>query len=130
MDRTVSLALPPEPESVRQARTWVRACCGAWLIPAGVADDAVLLASELVGNAVLHGRSPLELRLQLGRGVLRIEVYDEDARLPSPTVPNADALGGRGLQIVAGMSRSWGADPVPGGKLVWCEVSLLPATAR
>lgn len=103
---------------------WVGATARAWAVPPALVEDAVLLASELVGNAVVHGRSSVELRMALLARVLRIEVYDEDARLPSPSVPNPEAIGGRGLQIVATLSRSWGADPVPGGKRVWCELPL------
>jgi anti-sigma regulatory factor (Ser/Thr protein kinase) len=129
VDRSLSLSLPPEPESVGQARTWVQATSRAWDCPDELVDNAVLLASELVGNAVLHGRSPIRVRLALAAATLRIEVYDEDARLPAPSVPNPEALGGRGLQIVAALARNWGAEPVPGGKRVWCELSLRPATA-
>ena len=102
----------------------MRATCRAWACPDGLVDNVVLVASELVGNAVLHGRSPIRLRLALLVAALRVEVYDEDARLPAPSVPNPEALGGRGLQIVAALARSWGAEPTPGGKRVWCELAL------
>ncbi len=85
--------------------------------------DASLVASELVSNAVIHARSPVELRLrQLERGV-RIEVrdgaeYGIDAHVP------AGEERGLGLRVVSRLATRWGVDPVPDGKTVWAELSL------
>ena len=90
------------------------------------ASDAVLLvASELVTNAVRHGNGDVELRIDVDEACVRLEVLDDGhvkvtapRRQPSPT-----AIGGRGLHLVREASNRWGSgfDPV-GRTLVWAEV--------
>lgn len=121
------LPLAPEPTAAALARSWTKATLRSWGVPDETVWDASLLVSELVGNVVLHGRSPMLLRLVARRDVIRVEVYDEDARLPAPAVPNTDAISGRGLQIVAGVARAWGAEPVADGKVVWAELATASA---
>jgi anti-sigma regulatory factor (Ser/Thr protein kinase) len=86
------------------------------------ADDAVLLLSELVTNAVLHAGTDIEVTVQLDKDVLRVEVRDGDARLP--TVRHYSLLSGtgRGLALVAQTARSWDVEPLPTGKRVWFEL--------
>ena len=93
------------------------------------ASDAVLLvASELVTNAVRHGRGDVELRLEVDDGQVRIEVVDDghaEVTIP-PGEPEALAVGGRGLHIVQEASRRWGAGFDPAGRtLVWAELNAL-----
>jgi anti-sigma regulatory factor (Ser/Thr protein kinase) len=94
------------------------------------AHDAVLLvASELVTNAVRHGHGDVELRIDIEDDSVRLEVLDDGhvkvrapRRAPSPT-----AVGGRGLHLVREVSRRWGSGFDPAGRtLVWAE---MPATA-
>jgi anti-sigma regulatory factor (Ser/Thr protein kinase) len=93
----------------------------------GRAGDAVLLvASELVTNAVRHGAGDAELRVELDGRAVRIEVVDGGhARLKIPRpVPLPDALGGRGLLLVREVSRRWGAGfDGAGHTLVWAELT-------
>ena len=97
---------------------------GAFL--SGVARDdviaiAVLVATELVTNAVLYAPGVIELRATLTGTRLRIEVGDSSPVLPSLREPGA---GGRGLQIVEQLSTGWGAVREHGtGKTTWCEIS-------
>ncbi|MBK5222255.1 MAG: response regulator [Acidimicrobiia bacterium] len=86
-------------------------------------DDAVLVVSELVTNAVVHARSTSDLTLHLRPGVLRIEVTDRGAGTPNPRSPGAHETGGRGLQIVSALAGAWGIDPTPAGKVVWVEMA-------
>jgi anti-sigma regulatory factor (Ser/Thr protein kinase) len=93
----------------------------------GCADDAVLLvASELVTNAVRHGAGDAELRVELHGDDVRIEVVDgghAELEIPRP-VPPPDALGGRGLLLVRDVSRRWGAGfDAAGRTLVWAELT-------
>lgn len=120
-----SIVLAPIPESVAAARRWV----GELLDRVGateVADTMVLLVSELVSNVVLHAKTPCSLSVTRTDGGLRVEVADESDRLPGVTIPTDPlAQSGRGLQLVQGLSESYGVDPGPeGGKLVWFELAV------
>lgn len=95
---------------------------------AGVpATDAVLLvASELITNAVRHGAGTVELRVLVEPDCVRLEVLDEGSvvvRAPSQS-PSPSALGGRGLLLVEGVSQRWGSQVDASGRtLVWAELS-------
>ena len=93
-----------------------------------VRDAAVLLTSELVANAVLHGAAPVTLLVHTdGRGQVRVEVTDADPRLPCAPVPDTTEMGesGRGLQFVAALATAWGsaAGPDGTGKTTWFELN-------
>ncbi|MHA3701335.1 ATP-binding protein [Jatrophihabitans sp. YIM 134969] len=98
-----------------------------WL-PAPLLDDARLLVSELVGNAVRHGRDEIILRLRPdppGIGVAVTDHGDDMPTLPDgrpdPTVPS-----GRGLLIVAALASRWGVEKVEAGtgKTVWFDLEV------
>jgi anti-sigma regulatory factor (Ser/Thr protein kinase) len=122
---TARLELPGTPAAPSVARLFVRNLCREW--GAGsVCDVAELLSSELVTNAVLHARSPVELEAAFDeKAVLRIEVYDHspDDVTQNPSPPPAGAEGGRGLAIVARLACRWGVDPLTQGKRVWFTLS-------
>lgn len=91
-------------------------------------DDAVLLASELSANAVLHSASrhsgSFGVRLSHDAATVRIEVRDEG----SVTVPAAErrageAQSGRGLVIVQALAIRWSHSADQSGRLVWCELA-------
>lgn len=105
----------------RQATTEVITC---WDVRAGVADDACLVVSELVTNALLHGRSDTVLQLLRDGDRLRVQVLDQDTRLPVPVAPDPQSLTGRGLAIVASLAALWGTERTAAGKLVWAEFDL------
>ena len=96
---------------------------------APVFDDALLVASELTTNAILHsGAVPgdeIELRAELGTGVLVIEVIDEGRSQTTPHTrpPDASLPGGFGLPVVAAIARRWGSERC-GGMRVWAELAL------
>lgn len=88
-----------------------------------VAEDVLLLVSELVTNACLHAGGPEELVLHCTDTVLRIEVSDGSPARPVPRTPHQVARpGGHGLHVVARLSRAWGTAPRGPGKTVWLEV--------
>ncbi|MET0449381.1 MAG: GAF domain-containing protein [Aeromicrobium sp.] len=120
------VTLPCSSEASRIAR---RAVDG-WLAPFGVEqqvrDDARLIVSELVSNAVTHARSAPTLEATWVGRVVRIEVGDDD---PTPvsttsTAPRSatDAVGGHGLRIVQRLSDAWGCVASGTGKVVWSEI--------
>ncbi|HET9091419.1 MAG TPA: ATP-binding protein, partial [Acidimicrobiales bacterium] len=86
--------------------------------------DVVLLASELVTNAVLHGREPVELRLSRRAGELLLEVFDAAGSLPRRRHPTAADESGRGLQMVRLLSSETGVRLAADGKWVWCTVAV------
>ncbi|MET0728164.1 MAG: ATP-binding protein [Acidimicrobiales bacterium] len=90
------------------------------------ATDAILLvASELITNAVRHGAGEVELRVVVDEDIVRLEVLDDGhikVRAPKRT-PSPSALGGRGLLLVRAMSKRWGSGFDPAGRtLVWAEL--------
>ncbi|MFG3000256.1 ATP-binding protein [Streptomyces sp. NPDC048340] len=90
-------------------------------------DDVLLLVSEVVANACLHGGGPRALQLHRAGPRLRIEVTDNSP--VAPTVrprPDPSLPGGHGMLIVERLAREWGSVPVDGGKCVWLEVSSPP----
>lgn len=86
-------------------------------------EIAILLVSELVTNAVMHGVSPFELRAQQTRSGLRVEVHDNNA-LATPVLRGAGVLAesGRGLQLVDTLADRWGWSEDGAGKVVWFEI--------
>ena len=118
--------LPAEPQAAGGARRAVRAL----LLTAGlVPEDAELLVSELVGNAVRHASgADILLRASLDDGLLRVEVQDSSPRVPAlPEPPDWASEGGRGLLLVERIADRWGAELVPGGKRLWFELRPDPA---
>lgn len=125
-----SLASPTD------ARTYVRQHgCPAH---AAIALDALLLiASELVTNAVRYGRPPIVLRLSCLVSEVRLSVADAGPGLPleqgrrprlgetEPRLPPEQGTCGGlglGLLIVAKVAREWGTAPLANGKEIWCRV--------
>ncbi|MGW6691117.1 ATP-binding protein [Streptomyces sp. NPDC054961] len=91
------------------------------------AEDALLLVSEVVGNACLHAGGPTSLLLRCSPERLRIEVTDGSTDAPAPRAHADPGLpGGHGLLIVERLAAQWGSEPVDGGKCVWVEVDAPP----
>ena len=86
--------------------------------------DVLLLTSELVTNAILHGRSEVRIEVACVDFHVRVTVHDENSRRPVMVTEDPDALDGRGLALVAAMSSAWGVDEEPAGKAVWFELPV------
>jgi CheY-like chemotaxis protein/anti-sigma regulatory factor (Ser/Thr protein kinase) len=110
-----------EASSVPLARAFVRGLLRQWEAD-HLFDEASLIVTELAANAVLHARSPYEVRITHRAGVLRIEVSDHDPGTPEPQPFSAVAESGRGIVLVAAVSASWGIDARPDGKVTWAEL--------
>lgn len=84
----------------------------------------MLVASELVNNAIRHGEGRVTVRFWPRPDGLRMEVTDSGPRGPEPTRPDADDESGRGLLIVDALASRWGSEPVEAGpgKTVWFEL--------
>jgi len=122
------LRLAPTSTAAAAARAFVREVCQYWQLAmpdATAIDRAVLVANELVTNAIVHAHTELRLRLELRGDRLHIAVRDDSPRLLRLVVPDEQAEGGRGLWLVEQLARAWGVNRHPdGGKVVWCVLNL------
>ena len=128
MCRVRSLELDPDTQAVATARRYTVALLDRWEL-AALRPDAELLVSELVTNAVLHGRSVITLTLAVAEGVLEVGVTDR-----SPTSPDLPltasipyqwvAEGGRGLHLVDQVADEWGVAAMPDAKQVWFSLDV------
>jgi anti-sigma regulatory factor (Ser/Thr protein kinase) len=121
-----SVVVPHDARSASVARHHLCRDMDAQRVDDGLAGDAELLLSELVGNAVRHARP-------LPGGVVRVtwEVKAREVVLrvtdggstnghrPNAAVFEPDSVSGRGLAIVAALARRWGVEPTGGGQSVW-----------
>ena len=93
-------------------------------------DDIGLVVSELVTNAVTHGKGPIDVDLTLDPGTIRVDVADASPAPPVVRVPRPDVPGGRGMHLVAAAARDWGYQFTATGKTVWAEVAVPVLVAR
>ncbi|MFD8982602.1 ATP-binding protein [Streptomyces sp. NPDC059564] len=132
-DRNWLLVLDGLPDPVSRSREFTRRALTAWeWLPAEgeavreAAEDVLLLVSEVVANACLHGGGPGALVLDRTDERLRIEVTDINPAPPqrrdSGLPPDPARPGGHGLLIVERLARAWGSRPGAAGKCVWLEV--------
>ena len=103
------LLLPPEPLSVRVARSHVsevlrEADREYWV------DDAMLAVSELVSNVVLHAHTECEVWVDLRDDDVRVNVLDRDTSLPTHQHFSTYATTGHGLSLVGQLSAECGID--------------------
>ncbi len=110
------------PATAGAARRYVRQVLGDHHVNEKVTGVVELLTSELVTNALLHARHAEELSVFVWPSVIRVEVEDPSALLPTRRRAGVDAVAGRGLTIVDGLSRAWGVEAGARGKRVWFEV--------
>ncbi|MFJ6936568.1 ATP-binding protein [Streptomyces sp. NPDC101118] len=120
------VTLPSRPESASTARRLTQCVVvRQWGLSPQVAEHAVLLVSELVGNAVRHtGARSFGLRMLRRRGWIRIEVRDPSRGLPCLMPVHELDESGRGLFLVDKLSDRWGADLLPRGKNTWFEMRV------
>jgi anti-sigma regulatory factor (Ser/Thr protein kinase) len=120
------VTLPSRPESAATARRLTQVVIlRHWGLSPKLTEDAVLLVSELVGNAVRHtGARAFGLRMVRRRGWIRAEVRDPSRGLPCLMPVRPFDLSGRGLFLVDKLSDRWGVDLLPRGKTTWFEMRV------
>ena len=118
----VQVNLAPTPDAAGEVRRRLRDAVSGTVFEARI-DDAELAATELVTNAVLHGRQPIRVTIRVDEERLRVEVSDASAVSPTFSLLDPTAVTGRGLLLVASVADHWGVDPEPEGKTVWMELS-------
>ena len=133
---TGRLELPDDNTAPALARSHTRRMLGSWSLP-GAVEPLVLVVSELVSNAVRHGRPPVALLLRRVERGVRVDVHDESsafapiARANKSALTDPDAEGGRGLPLVDAVSVDHGVDQVPNdGKQVWAVVESETVTVE
>gem|GEM_PF-2996025 len=104
------------------ARATARAALADWSLPAEALETTVLVLSELIGNAVAHGRTPIDARVRRLVDRVVVEVADGGGRLPRRRHAGLDEEAGRGLELVATLADRWGVRPTADGKVVWAEI--------
>ncbi len=117
------LELAREPGAAAQARRFVDRLLHGHNVAREDREPALLVSSELVTNALQHGRGRIDLRLRMTGTFLRIEVIDEGrAQAPAVRQQAADETGGWGLRIVDQLAAQWGV--YEGTTHVWADVAL------
>ncbi|MBA8952309.1 SpoIIE family protein phosphatase [Actinomadura namibiensis] len=128
VSRRSSAVFSPESAAVHDARELVRTALGGWPVPSDRGEDAVLLVSELVTNAIVHAGTEIELvcALDEDRRRVRVEVRDlmPSRRLGDPVVGRPAEDGYRGLMLTHWISDAWGVSYTRTDKTVWFELGL------
>lgn len=139
-DLVASAVYQPEPTAAAAARRFVRDTLQEWLVPGASADghelvdDAVLLTSELVTNAVLHAGTPVQVTCRLAATSVEVMVSDgHPARLVPESAHTerrpAERTSGRGLLLPAALASEWGVTYGRTAKAVWFRLGLAGAGA-
>ncbi|HXT90673.1 MAG TPA: ATP-binding protein [Trebonia sp.] len=146
--RSATLPGVPLPMSARQcriplmadlaapaaARSVVEDAIRTWRVPVN-AEEAILLTSELVTNAVTHGTTTagtfVVLTIACDAAGLRVDVHDGSGDLPVLNTgllddAPAEAETGRGLLLVTTLSAEWGFYRTPAGKAVYFTLEFRP----
>jgi anti-sigma regulatory factor (Ser/Thr protein kinase) len=122
--REQRLDLPPRPASAAEARRFI----GRALQPLTTPEHreiGILLASELVTNALLYAEGRIRVGVASDDAKVRISVRDRSAAPARPKQVSVEATSGRGLSLVERLASSWGVEQVPNdGKEVWFELPV------
>lgn len=112
-------------QGLADARIELQGLLHDWARPEQV-DTVVLLASELLGNVLVHTEQAAVLRADIGgaqgRRRLRVEVTDRSDEVPHRRAPGELSSSGRGLVLLDLLAHRWNIRPEPEGKTVWFEL--------
>jgi len=121
--RRIKKRIASSPQAPALGRRLVMQACRGWSVHPEVTAAASMVTSELVTNAVVHAGGDLQVTVELAGAVLIVSVRDKSPTPPRPGRPVAGQEHGRGLAIVAELSRSWGTvQTADGGKVVWARL--------
>lgn len=117
------LHLSPHPTAPRASRNFISHTLLDWGLGRSI-PSASLVTSELVTNSTMYAGTDIHLSVALGHGAVRLTVRDQSSRLPRQQHLAPDQHG-RGLTIVANLSRAFGVLPTgDGGKVVWAVLDV------
>ena len=122
--QTAVLDLPPTAAALGDGRHFATDALAQWSLPDALVEDATLIVSELLTNAVVHGAPPIRLRLRRTPKELAIEVDDNSSAMPRKLRAGPNDLHGRGLAIVAAIGSRWAARANGHGKTVWSSLTI------
>jgi anti-sigma regulatory factor (Ser/Thr protein kinase) len=109
------------PSAAPLARTMVREALTD--LPESVVAPAVVMASTLVTNAVIHGTPPIELAIQIHHGVVKVAVTDRSH--VRPVMPKDQSKSyGPGVQILDSLAEEWAVVRCADGKTTWFTVRI------
>jgi anti-sigma regulatory factor (Ser/Thr protein kinase) len=117
---------PPEPENVAKLHHAGALVLRLWGLEC-LTDVATLLISELVTNAVLHGRGTISFTLTVQGAEVRLQVEDESLLRPCVASPDPERESGRGMWLVDHFSDRWGTSK--DGTSTWCTLAVLCGAA-
>ncbi|MFJ8165929.1 ATP-binding protein [Streptomyces sp. NPDC096136] len=118
----------PRDTAPSRARHDVTLCLRTWGLDTLI-DDAQLIVTELVANAVQHTHTRrIGVSVTRHPDHVRIVVTDTSRTLPVPTPAGPEAEAGRGLHLVDQLTTRWGSKQFRTGKQVWAELTTIKAT--
>jgi anti-sigma regulatory factor (Ser/Thr protein kinase) len=121
--RSYRLPLPPHKIASRQAHRVLEWALRDWQVRDDAADNARIVLSEMVTNALTHSLDVFRLALHLNGDQILLEVWDRADGMPHVGLPDGLAVNGRGMFLVDTLSKEWGVRPEEeGGKTVWARV--------
>jgi anti-sigma regulatory factor (Ser/Thr protein kinase) len=119
------LTLDRDTSAVPTARAWLADFLGEHHIESRICDDATLIASEMVTNALRHGTGGVVIRVTITPGrEIRLAVIDSGDGMPQVQPKDPSRIGGLGLRIVEEIADDWGVSKFPGGTTVWAVLGL------
>jgi anti-sigma regulatory factor (Ser/Thr protein kinase) len=127
--RNTTRTFPAHVNSPSAARHFVLENLKGWADDELLADAAVVV-TELATNAVVHARSEFTVEIAPVEAGVRISVLDCGPDQWVGKAVSFMASHGRGLGLVAALSRSWGKSARDGGKVVWAELTVNPSSSR
>lgn len=117
------LSLGTDVTAARQARAFVRESLGAD-VDDELLQDALVITSELVTNAVMHAGTSSELEIRLDTDTIELRLTDGSRRAPvRRTLLGGPATQGRGLGLLSSLAERWGVDQIDAGKTVWAVLA-------
>lgn len=132
---SAAVLVPHAPVGVSAARHRLATDLDDRGIARGVVDDAVLILSELLSNALRHARALPSGNVRAAwwvrpDGLLAIEVTDGGSSTrPRQASPSLSAHGGRGLSIIGTLAADWGVRGAPDEVTVWALVPIESSAA-
>ncbi|MCP2311199.1 ATP-binding SpoIIE family protein phosphatase [Kitasatospora paracochleata] len=120
---TTTADFPATAASVAEGRSFLAKTLLSWGF-LNLVDDARLLVSEVMTNAVRHGQGRVRIQARYTARELTVEVADDSPRLPRPRLASDDEESGRGLALVESLADTWGVRPSGTGKATWFSFDL------
>lgn len=117
--REALVQLRSDVASLKEGRRFVARTLRDWQVEESRIEPVLLVANELVANAIVHAHSAPVLVLVESGDDLLLRVSDDSNVAPVPQTPTVDEMGGRGLMLVEALSDRWGIDTETHGKCVW-----------